>query len=121
MPAVIRARDTANQIAKRVEEISAKQETALTAAGADDCSAEERTKHLATFDDLQKEKEAAQADYARWDQLARGQEWSGSPRTAPLATFTGIASVGASGGSGLNGTNAVVSFHIAVTRFLIAE
>src|SRR5262245_42477071 len=81
----MKARDTANQIAKRVEDISAKQQTALTAAGADDCSAEDRTKHLATFDDLQKEKEAAQADYARWDQLARGQEWSGSPRTAPLS------------------------------------
>ncbi len=79
-----KSRLKANQIAKRVEEISAKQTTALEAAEATGCSADDRAKHLAAFDALQAEKEAAQADYQRWDAVARSEEWSGSPASVGI-------------------------------------
>lgn len=80
----VKARDKANQLAKKVEDISAKQEALLALAEAEGCSAEDHAKHIKAFDDLQKEKEAAQGDYERWDKIARGQEWSGGPRTSPI-------------------------------------
>lgn len=84
MPA-IKARDKANQLAKRIDEINTKQQAALDAADADGCSADDRTKHLAAFDTLQAEKEAAKGDYTRFERLARDQEWADGPRTAPLS------------------------------------
>jgi HK97 family phage major capsid protein len=78
------ARAKATQLAKRIEELNAKQQAALDAAEAAGVTPEDRAKHLAAFDDLQKEKDAAKADHARFEQLARDQEWAGGPRTAPL-------------------------------------
>lgn len=80
----MKARLKAQQLAKRVEELNAKQAALLALAEAEGCSAEDKAKHLAAFDTIQAEKEAAQADYQRCDKLARSEEWVGAPATTPI-------------------------------------
>lgn len=59
---------------KQIADLKAKQSAALAASEADGVAPEDRTKHLADFDRLQGEKEAAQANLKRAEGLVREEE-----------------------------------------------